>query len=778
MQEVRRKKAIDIGWRARLPVVARVLALLVLVTGVIYVGISYYRNRNKEPFRMRGEAPELSRQVTSVIEGYERRVMDGERLRLLVRAARDITYSDNHHELEQVHLEVYPEKGEKPDKISAHRAIYLPDERDSHKARVWFSGDVNIETRNALTAKTEKIAYDQATEIAETDAPVTFARENVSGRSTGVVLDAKNKRLDLRKDVEIIVTPVAQAAPAGAKQSARSRPVTIRAARGTFDNASMHLNFTGGAIAEQERDVMSGEQLSATLNANKRVQKIEARTNSYLRSMNEGRGAEVHAADMDFFFDADQRLQKAAAARDVRARSLDADSQMELTRAASLEVDFLAQGEHSLLKEMRTGGRSVLSLSAPRSRANDPRAANKRLTADAVKLIWRVTGKDLERAEAAGNAELIVDPTQKSATAERKTLTAPQFVCEFYEAGNLARQFIATGGEARAVIDPLQPTEERAQRTLTSQKMMAVFVRETQDVERFDAQGDAKFTERDRNGRAQNASYTAADETVRLRGGEPTVWDSRARTKAVEIDSDTRSDISYSRGKTSTTYYSQEQTNGATPFQKVKSPVYIVSDRAEFRHVTGIAVYTGSARAWQDDNFVKADTITIYRDTKRMEGVGHVQSALYQARRKAANGASEVIPAFATANSMFYSEDERVLHYEGNVDIKQDTDRIRSAVANVYLLKETSEVEKTIAERDVIVTQPGRQGTGNWAQYTVADETVVLKGNPARVEDAEQGTTESGRLTVYLRESRVVSDDTRGTQSPGRVRSTHRIRKQ
>ena len=777
MQEVRRKKAIDIGWRARLPVVARSLALLVLVSGLVYVGISYYRNRNKEPFRMRGEAPELSKQVTSVIEGYERRVMDGGRLSVLVRAARDITYSDNHHELEEVHLEVYPDKGEKPDQISAQRAIYLPDERDSKKAKVWFTGDVNIETRNSLTAKTEKIAYDQATEIAETDALVTFVRENVSGRSVGVVLDAKNKRLDMRKDVEIIVTPTNPQAAHAAKPNTRSRPVTIRAARGTFDNASMHLSFTGGAIAEQERDVMSGEQLSATLNANKRVQKIEARGNSYLRSMNAGRGAEVHAADMDFFFDADQRLQKASAAKDVKARSLDADSQMELNGANSLEVDFQPQGEQSLLREMRTGGRSVLTLGAPQSRATDPRAANKRLTADAVKLIWRVTGRDLEKAEAVGNAEVIIDPVQKSATADRKTLTAPQFVCEFYEVGNLARQFVASGGEARAVIDPLQPTDERAQRTLTSQKMTAIFVRETQDVERFDAEGDAKFNERDRNGRAQNASYTAEDETLRLRGGEPTVWDSRARTKGLEIDSDTRSDISYSRGKTSTTYYSQEQTNGATPFHKVKSPVYIVSDRAEFRHVTGIAIYTGSARAWQDDNFVKADVITIYRDTKRMEGVGHVQSALYQVRRKSANGGSEVVPALATANSMFYSEDERVLHYEGQVDIKQDTDRIRSAVANVYLLKGVGEVEKTIAERDVIVTQPGRQGTGNWAQYTVADETVVLKGSPARVEDAEQGTTEGSRLTVYLRESRVVSDDTRGPQSPGRVRSTHKIKK-
>jgi LPS export ABC transporter protein LptC len=777
MQEVRRKKAIDIGWRAWVPLVVRVAALMVLAAGVIYVGISYYRNRNHEPFRMRGEAPELSKQVTSVIEGYERRVMDGERLRLLVRAARDITYSDNHHELEEVHLEVYPEKGDKPDQITAQRAIYLPDERDSNQARVWFSGNVQIETRDALVARTEKISYDQATEIAETSVPITFTRENVSGSSTGATVDAKNKRLDLRQDVLITIAPEAEAAHSS-KANLRSRPITIRSARAVFDQASMHLSFTGGATAEQERDVMSGAQLSATLNERKRVQKVEARGASYLRSMEEGRAAEVHAAGMDFFFDADQRLQKAAASRDVRARSLDADSQMELTGASTLEVDFQPQKERSLLKEMRTGGRSVLSLAAPQSRLNDPRAANKRLTADSVKLIWRSTGRDLEKAEAAGNAELVVDPVQKSATADRKTLTAPLFVCDFFEAGNLAREFNATGGETKAVIDPVQPTEERAQRTLTAQKMMAIFVRETQDVERLDALTDAKFNERDRNGRAQNASYTAADETVRLRGGEPTVWDAHARTKALEIDSDTRSDISYSRGKTATTYYSQEQTNGATPFQKVKSPVYIVSDRAEFRHVAGVAVYTGNARAWQDDNFVRAGTITIYRDRKRMEGEGRVQSALYQVKRKGANGAGTIVPAFATANSMFYSEDERLLHYEGNVDIKQDTDRIRSAVANIYLLKETNEVEKTIAERDVVVTQPGRQGTGNWAQFTAADETVILKGSPARVEDAEQGSTEGGRLTVYLRESRVVADDTRGTQTPGRVRSTHRIRKQ
>jgi lipopolysaccharide export system protein LptA len=514
------------------------------------------------------------------------------------------------------------------------------------------------------------------------------------------------------------------------------------------------------------------------LSEQKQVKMVTARGNSYLRSMEEGRGAEIHSDDMDFLFDVNGKLDHAVANNNVNARSLDADSDMTLTGPNKLDVFFVVQGERSLLKEMRSnGGRPVVTLSAPKSHASDPHAASKRLTADAIQLIWRDTGKDLERAEATGNAELFVDPVQKNATADRKTLTAPNFNCDFYEAGNLARNFIASGG-TKVLIEPVQPSDQRATRTMTAQKMNALFTRTTQDVERLDAQGDAKFNEQDRNGTAENASYTASDEVIRLRSGEPTVWDSRARTKAVEIDSDTRNDISYSRGKTATTYYSQEQTGGATPFRNVKSPVYIVADRAEFRHAAGVAIYTGNARAWQDDNFVRADKLTIYRDNKRMEGDGHVQSALYQARRRTGGGASETVPVFATSERMWYSDEDHLLHYEGSVDIKQSTDRIRSGVADVYLQKDSGEVEKTIAQREVILTQPGRQGDGDWAQYLAADETVVLKGNPAHVQDVEQGNTESNRLTVYLRDSRVIADSDKGPQSAGRVRSVHKVKKQ
>lgn len=775
MQAVTKKKRITaVDLRARVPLIARGLALFLLVGGAIFVGVSYYKMRNNTPFRLRSEAPSLSKEIVAITEGYERKITDKGRLSLWLRAARDVTYADGHHELEQVNLQVFPANTDKPDQIRSDRSIY-----DEKTSLLQFTGNVQIETHDALKVKTESLQFNQETKIAETQAAVTFERDNVSGQSTGALVDNEKKRLELRSAVAVTVAPEAlkenQKKDAKPLQGARAKPVNIHSAQAVFDQPTMHLIFSGGATAEQEQDIMSGDMLIAILNDKKKLEKIEVRGDSYLRSIQPGHAAEAHAVDMDFYLDPDQRLQRAYGSRDIRSQTLNADSDVQLTGANVLDINFQAQGDQSVLKEMRTEGRSIATMSAPKSRANDPRAASKRLTADSIKMIWRLNGKDLERVEAVGNAELYVEPLQKTAQNDKKTLTGARFDCDFFEVGNITRSCQVTG-PAKAVLDPFQPTDKHGARTITSQKMLAYFVRETQDVEKVEALGDAKFNELDRNGTANNIAYTAADQTVRLRGGDPTVWDSRARTKAVEIDANNATHVSACRGKVQTTYYSQEQTNGAAPFRKVKSPVYLSGDRADVDHDSGRAVYAGSARMWQDDNYVRGDTITLYREQKQMESRGHVQSVLYQAKQKSGN-ATATVPVFATAEFMRYSDPERLLHYENDVDIKQGTDRITAGVADVYLQKDGNEVEKTIAQHNVVIVQPGRRGTGDWSQYTTADEVAVLTGNPAHVEDAEQGTTDGNRLTMYRRENRVVVDDSRGSQSPGRVRSTHKITK-
>src|SRR5207249_10258203 len=194
--------AVDL--RAKVPAIARIIALFLLIAGSIFVGVSYYKMRHNQPFRLRSEAPALSKEITGIINGYEQRITKDNRLYLWLRAARDVAYADGHHELEQVNLQVFPPAGDKPDQITSDRAIYI---NDGPSRSGQFSGNVQIETHDALKVKTDSLVYHEESKTAETSAPITFERENVNGRSTGALVDNEKRRLELRNDVEVTVTP-------------------------------------------------------------------------------------------------------------------------------------------------------------------------------------------------------------------------------------------------------------------------------------------------------------------------------------------------------------------------------------------------------------------------------------------------------------------------------------------------------------------------------------------------------------------------------------------
>src|SRR5689334_24246601 len=114
MQELTRRRAIALGLRAKVPVITRLVAFTLLVSGIAVVGISYYKLRNAPKFKARSEKPELSKEVTGVVEGYEQRVTKDGRLYMLVKASRDVTFSDGRHELDNVSVAVYPPEGDVP----------------------------------------------------------------------------------------------------------------------------------------------------------------------------------------------------------------------------------------------------------------------------------------------------------------------------------------------------------------------------------------------------------------------------------------------------------------------------------------------------------------------------------------------------------------------------------------------------------------------------------------------------------------------------------------
>jgi lipopolysaccharide export system protein LptA len=394
------------------------------------------------------------------------------------------------------------------------------------------------------------------------------------------------------------------------------------------------------------------------------------------------------------------------------------------------------------------------------------------LTADAVTLQFHQDGKNIKSAEAKENAVMTVTPVRAVRGADKKTIRAPQMNALFYPEGSGVKTFNATGGvkvEIEATVAGAHPP-----RVTTSKEMTAEFLAASQDLERITQEGDFKYNEGDRNAVAERAIYDGQKEILNLRGRRPQAWDSKARTQADEIDYDQQKDETYARGDVRTTYYSRETTNDSTPFKNTKSPIFITAERADARNKEGVTVYTNHARGWQDDNFVKADRIELRQTDKRMVATGNVESTLYSVKGEQAGGKREMVPGFASAERMTYSDADRLIHYDGNVKARQGTDRIEASFIDVYLQKETNEVDRMMAEGNVALTQPGRRGTGDKLTYTSADGRAVLSGIAARVVVREYGSTMGAQLTFYSRDDKIFVDNQQGT---GRVRSTHRLKK-
>ncbi len=827
------------------------LARFFSVFGVLG-GYLVLRNKPREPER---PAQKLVGRVVAVFSNtHYAHEVEG-RVRFLLTAGIDKTYEDGTHELEQVRLESRGATGDRHDIVSADRAK-VSDPSDLNRLDAEFIDNVVLETSDGLAVKTSYLHYDYSRGIVDTEKLVTFERGDLSGRTTGALIEATEERVHMLKDVDLTIKPHTassgklEARPAGAetgqtseersarkarkrarKLEARARrasrqphptspdsgqnsgdkagvaqgasgkrapstrlvarkPTHIQSQSALLEKKDRRVTFNGRVVVTQGADQMLSDRMVGFIGDTNKIERIEARGNAHLTQA--GR-LEIKSSDMDFFLGDAQQLVRALATGDVQVRSL-GPAPLREASAASIEALFIDGERGGTIDVLKAEGHALLRVHAPEQ--SDPKInpTTRELAAGFISMHFFPDGKNLQSAEATDSAVLSVIPVRAEANSDRKILRAPRMSALFFEDGNRLKSYEASGGVRVEIEAMVKDEHAHAPRVTTSQKLTGEFGPDAQDLERLTQEGNFKFNEADRIATADRAVYDRSREVLLLRGERPTVADSKGRTQADEIDYDRQRDETHARGDVRTTYYSPEQTNDSTPFKNTKSPVFVTADRADASNKQR-AVFNGNARGWQDDNFIKADRIELYQEEKRMVAIGNVDSALYSVDRKGesdkgqsdkrqsekgesekgeSDKGREMVPGFASAERMTYSDADRRVHYVGGVRARQGSDRIEADSVEVFLMKETKEVERLTAEGNVVLNQPGRRGTGDKLVYTGADGRAILEGKTARVEDDEKGVTMGAQLTFYSRDDKVFVDNRQGT---GRVRSVHRLGK-
>jgi LPS export ABC transporter protein LptC/lipopolysaccharide transport protein LptA len=858
------KRTSLLHFKARLPLYFRVGAVVFLGLTIAAVVIGYYRARSNAEFRMVGFPAELSKDVVATVSGYERREADGETLKYLIKADTATTFSDNHQELTNVHLQLYADDGNF-DEITGQKAVYIPAEDKNFTG--YFAGNVVIFSRDKLKLQTEQVSYSKATDVANADESIRFERFNMKGSASSASLHLGRRQLELNRNVEVeiaggdgtnsrlyaqnasydqnadrleltngarlekleiskgrnvdsklaanrVVALLKQIDGGGriieraelyddvaiersdsgnvvamkAKQGSYDRPaerlelnddVTARITRGdsVYEGRAGHAvylpaigraEFTGGARIQNGENHAAGQSLVAFLNANYDVSKIEAEGSAQLRQVSPEQIVDVSSERLISTF-TDQRTLANANARGqseiIRTASSDG-SKLTISASTGFNANFRGAG---LIESMDSDGRTTVRLDVT---DNGTDSAVRSVTADEIKTTFQPDGKNLRRADASGNAEFVSTPHRPAPENYVLKTEAPRFECDFFDRKSDPRTCVASGG-TKSVRIPTVKREGRGEQSLASAKLAMTFDERTSSIARLDADGKAKFTELDRTAAADTFAFINAGEVVQLRGGEPTAWDSRARVKAREIDWDTRAGKSYYRGSVSATYYSAQSVGRAAPFNDQGKPFYVTSQTAELDHRGEVGLFTGNARGWQGSNYVRGETLEFRQRESQLNATGGVQSLLYDVRKPSGGDAS--LPVFAAASVMRYDGNAHIIRYENGVDIRQGTDRMGGGTA-VIQLNERNEMVQTNVDSNVTLAQAGRKASADSLLYTAADDRLMLRGRPARVEDKDRGSSQGEELTFYLSDNRMTGEGRSKANPSGRVRNVYKVK--
>lgn len=741
--------------RFNLPTIAKFLALGVFLFSAVYlVSFLVSRGRPKQAPVKTGEKS-LNVDINAVQNKFRYAQTENGVNRMILTAEKDTAYTDGRHALEGVKLETFDEAGKPSATLTAGACDY-----DQQGQKANFKNAVVITTADGLTVKSDRMDYDQAAEVGSTDAPVEFSKQTVSGTCTGARLESKTGRLVMDRAVNVTVGP-----------EKGGQPWTILGGHGEYLKTEQRVILVGGARLKKGGDEHRADRMTGFLDGNNKLQRLEARGNAVLASSE--KQARMTARDMDFQFDGQGDVKQVTGTGNVELQNDTTAGENRDVTGDRVETTFEKVGTANEIRTAKVTGNARFKVRAAAPGPRNPQPEDKDLTADTLTVEFQPGGKFTKTAVADGNALLVMMPTVATARADKKTIRAPRMDAAFYDGENRMKTCSATGGTVMETT-PVEANSKRLPRKTTSGTATADFDRATGDVNQVVQEGNVAFEEGPRHGTAERSVYSKPRELVQLRGGKrPALWDDVTRVEAKEIDLSTaNTGDHFARGDVRVTYYNGESTGTTGTFTKTKSPVFVTAREAQANNGTGRAVYTGDARVWQDDSFIRGDRIEMFQKEKRMTAAGNVSTALYQVERTNTAKRKEVVPIFGTSRNFAYSDLDRRARYSGGVKLVQGGDTLTAENTDIFLAKENSRVTKMTADGKVEIVQPGRRGTGDAAQYTAADERYVLSGNMARVEDAERGTSTGPQLIFTKSNDTVRAEDQKGSR---RVRTTYKV---
>jgi LPS export ABC transporter protein LptC len=301
---------------------------------------------------------------------------------------------------------------------------------------------------------------------------------------------------------------------------------------------------------------------------------------------------------------------------------------------------------------------------------------------------------------------------------------------------------------------------------LHADSLTARFAPENDRIQEVEATGGCKVTSGPYESRSVSAHYLRSEDRLELRG-EPVVFTGRDRIAAQEIDVRPDRKVLNARGDVRTVSLPESRGEVAAAGFSGRSAVSFQAEALTADQQAGRAVYSGTARAWQEGNSIQADEIAIDQSPRQLRATGNVIARWTETRAPAASSGSRPAVTSITARSMLVEDARGIAQFRDSVRLTRPDATLTCDALDAFLREggDRRDLQRADARGSVAVKRADSYGSARAAEYLADEDLLVLKDEEALAEvvDSATGRTMRGRtLTFDLAGDRILTESDGG----------------
>jgi lipopolysaccharide export system protein LptA len=186
-----------------------------------------------------------------------------------------------------------------------------------------------------------------------------------------------------------------------------------------------------------------------------------------------------------------------------------------------------------------------------------------------------------------------------------------------------------------------------------------------------------------------------------------------------------------------------------------EKPVFITAQNMRYEQHQNRLIFRGDIRMWQEEDMLLAQQMTVLKDTGEIVGEGLVRS-VFSLRPKKDEDKEERVEL--GGEKMTYNPKANLLIFEQTSWLKTRSASLAADSLFASLTEKSTDIQTIKARGKVVVADELREGQSEEALYDLAEETMVLTGNPV-VTDKKKGVLRGDKLTFRLGDDRILVEN-------------------